>query len=334
MIARSPRKAEQHAWVDELRAAYRDPLELLRDLGIPPAAASYAPAAAERFAFRVPRPFATRMRHGDPHDPLLRQVLPIGAELREVDGFGADPVGDLAASPLPGLLHKYHGRALLLLAGACAVNCRYCFRREFPYQDAVGSPRLDAALAHVAADTSLREIILSGGDPLLLDDARLAALAQALAAIPHVERLRIHTRLPVVLPSRVTPALVALLRDTRLRGVVVVHVNHAREIDGEVATALRTLGAAGVTCLNQSVLLRGVNDDVDALVALSESLFACGVLPYYLHLLDRVRGAAHFDVPPATARTLLAGLQARLPGYLVPRVVREIAGAPAKVPFV
>ncbi|MGE3391564.1 MAG: EF-P beta-lysylation protein EpmB [Gammaproteobacteria bacterium] len=334
MIARSPRKAEQPAWLDELRAAYRDPLELLRDLGLSPAATGYAPGAAQRFAFRVPRPFAARMRHGDPHDPLLRQVLPLGDELREADGYAVDPVGDLAASPLPGLLHKYQGRALLLLAGACAVNCRYCFRREFPYQDAVGSPRLDAALAHIAADASLREIILSGGDPLILDDTRLAALVQALAKIPHVVRLRIHTRLPVVLPSRATPALCALLGDTRLRTVVVVHANHPREIDPDVAAALRAFGAAGIACLNQSVLLHGVNDDLDTLVALSESLFACGVLPYYLHLLDRVRGAAHFDVAPHTARSLQAGLQARLPGYLVPRVVQEVAGAPAKVPLV
>jgi len=333
MIARSPQKAERPDWISELRQAYTDPLRLLRDLAIDPASAGFASASAERFAFRVPRPYAARMRRGDPTDPLLRQVLPQRAELHESPGFGSDPVGDLAASRQPGLLHKYQGRALLLLSGACAINCRYCFRRDFPYQGAVGSPQLTSALHAIAGDPSLTEVILSGGDPLLLHDDRLRALVADLASMPHLTRLRIHTRLPVVLPSRVTPALCNLLSTSRLHAVVVVHINHPHEIDADVVAASHALGASGVARLNQSVLLRGVNDDPATLIALSEALFAAGILPYYLHLLDQVRGAAHFEVSDTDARVLQGALQRWLPGYLVPRFVREIAGAPSKVPF-
>lgn len=334
MIARSLQKAESPAWVAELRQAYTDPVALLRDLQLDPQRVGYAPQAARSFAFRVPRPYAARMRRGDPADPLLRQVLPQYAETVEMPGFSADPVGDLAAVRQPGLLHKYHGRALLLLSGACAINCRYCFRREFPYRGAVGSPQVAAALRDIADTPSLHEIILSGGDPLLLHDDQLQGLVGAFAAIPHLRRLRIHTRLPLVIPARITPALREILSASRLRASVVFHVNHPREIDDDVRAAGRALAADGITCLNQAVLLRAVNDDADTLVALSEALFDAGILPYYLHLLDRVRGAAHFEVPATTARALQAALHARLPGYLVPRVVREVAGAPGKVPFI
>lgn len=338
MIARTAPVAATPAvpgWRRLLAEAVRDPGELLALLGLDPglAGGAAAAAAADGFPLRVPRGFVARMRHGDPDDPLLRQVLPLGAEAAEVPGFADDPVGDLAAAAAPGVLHKYRGRVLLVTTGACAVHCRYCFRRHFPYADqyAAGGD-WDEALEHIAADPSIQEVILSGGDPLTLSDQRLGGLAQRLAALPQLRRLRLHTRLPVVLPERVDDALVAWLAGGRLAGVVVIHANHGNEIDGAVAAALGRLRAAGVTLLNQSVLLRGVNDTADALCALSERLFAAGVLPYYLHLLDPVRGAAHFDVPAAEARRLLAAVASRLPGYLVPRLVRERPGAAAKVP--
>jgi EF-P beta-lysylation protein EpmB len=273
------------------------------------------------------------MRRHDPADPLLRQILPLAAENEVYPGYSLDPVGDLGARAAPGVLHKYAGRVLLTATGACAVHCRYCFRRHFPYAEANASAdRWLGALAHIAADPSVSEVILSGGDPLTLSDRRLAEFAAGLAAIPHVSRLRIHTRLPVVLPERVNDELLAWLGDGRFQTVMVLHANHAREIDHDVRAAARRLRDAGVTLLNQSVLLRGVNDNADALAELSEALFAAGVLPYYLHMLDRVQGAAHFDVDEAAARDLVGELNARLPGYLVPRLVREIAGAPGKVP--
>ncbi|MFM8330092.1 MAG: EF-P beta-lysylation protein EpmB [Candidatus Methylumidiphilus sp.] len=318
-------------WKAEWSAAFTRPEDLLAHLGLPLDLSPQHREAARRFAFRVPAAFAARMRRGDADDPLLRQVLPLGDELLELPGFLADPVGDLAAAAVPGLLHKYQSRALLIATAACAVNCRYCFRREFPYGEAQLSRRREAqALAHIAADASLHEIILSGGDPLALDDERLAALVGGLAAIPHLRRLRIHTRLPIVLPARVTAGLAQILATTRLKPVLVIHANHAQEFDDAVRFALDRLRGAGVALLNQSVLLRGVNDSVDALAALSETLFDHGVTPYYLHLLDKARGTAHFDLAEAQALALYDGLRRRLPGYLVPRLVREIAGEPYK----
>lgn len=313
-----------------LRESYTCPVQLLADLGVSPAAAGLAMGAVRRFPFRVPRAFVGRMTPGDPHDPLLQQVLPRGDELLEVPDFVVDPVGDRLAQRSPALLHKYRGRGLLMLTGGCAINCRYCFRREFPYGDAVGTTRLDAALELVQQDRSLTEIILSGGDPLLWDDARLDGLVLRLEAIPHLRRLRIHTRLPVVLPQRVTLALCARLARSRLSCVLVLHANHPQELDDEVAAACAELRKHGITLLNQAVLLRGVNDDCTVLAGLSDRLFSMGVLPYYLHLLDRVRGASHFEVPEARALAIYRELHARLPGYLLPRLAREEAGAPGK----
>ncbi len=318
-------------WQQQMVDAVTDPAELLDMLGLDPALLTPALAAAARFRLRVPRSFVRRMRRGDPHDPLLRQVLPVGEELRDADGYSADPLGEAAANRVPGLLRKYHGRALLVTTGACAVQCRYCFRREFPYDAQVSDGgRWHEALAAIAADRSIEEVILSGGDPLSLSNARLGALADSLAPIPHVRRLRVHTRTPVVLPARVDEGFGHWLARLPWPVVVVVHANHAREIDDEVTDSLARVRAAGAHLLNQSVLLAGVNDSVDALASLSGALFDAGALPYYLHLLDRVRGASHFDVPEARARELVRGLAARLPGYLVPRLVREEAGAPGK----
>ncbi len=319
-------------WQSHLARAITDPAELLTTVGLGEEWLPAAQVAARLFPLRVPRGFVARMRHGDPHDPLLRQVLPLAEEYLAAEEFRTDPVGDLAAMVAPGVLHKYHGRVLLTATGACAIHCRYCFRRHFPYADA--NPAVDqwhSALEYIAGDTSVTEVILSGGDPLTMSDRRLAELTTRLEAIPHLRRLRLHTRLPIVLPERVNDELLDWLGSTRFKTVVVVHANHANEIDASVALALARLKATGAQLLNQSVLLRGVNDSADVLVALSEVLFEAGVMPYYLHMLDQVQGAAHFEVQDAAARCLMAELNRRLPGYLVPRLVREIPGAPGKV---
>jgi len=321
-------------WQTELAEAVHDPAELLRMLELDPALLDGAGAAAKQFPLRVPRAFIARMRKGDPTDPLLRQVLPLGMELEFHTGFSIDPVGDLLSRAAPGVLHKYHGRVLLITTGACGVHCRYCFRRHFPYADESARQHdWREALDYLRSDTSIHEVILSGGDPLTLSDQVLASLVTELERIPNLTRLRIHTRQPIVLPSRVDDALLAWLKNCHMQKVVVVHVNHAREIDPDVAAALSRLRTAGVSLLNQSVLLRGVNDSVTELAALSEALFTAGVMPYYLNLLDPVQGAAHFELPESKARILIMGLQARLPGYLVPRLVREVPGAPSKLPL-
>ena len=321
-------------WQKELARVVTAPGELLALLGLGGEWLAAAEAAARSFPLRVPRGFVARMRHGDPHDPLLRQVLPLAAELELSPGFCTDPVGDHAALQAPGVLHKYQGRVLLTATGVCAVHCRYCFRRHFPYAEANASADgWRDALDVIGADSSITEVILSGGDPLTLSDRRLADFVQQLAHLPHVTRLRLHSRLPVVLPERVTTALCDAIADTRLRVVMVLHANHAQEIGTSVRKACAHLTERGFLLLNQSVLLRGVNDSVETLVELSEALFAIKVLPYYLHQLDRVQGAAHFQVTDATALALHAGMNACLPGYLVPRLVREISGAPGKMPL-
>lgn len=333
IIPRSPQPEHAPAWRRELADAITRPAELLALLGLP--AEPGAEAAAGLFGLRVPRGFAARMRPGDRDDPLLLQVLPRAAEYAAAPAdYSPDPLGEAAAMTVPGLLHKYRGRVLLTLTGACGIHCRYCFRRHYPYAEAnPGGSHWPATLDHIAADTDITEVILSGGDPLSLSDARLAALCADLAAIPHLRRLRLHSRLPVVLPARITPGLLETLGGSRLRAVLVVHANHPNEIDAAVRDALRRTAAAGVPVLNQAVLLRGVNDRADTLCALSEALFEAGALPYYLHQLDRVLGAAHFEVSDTEAIALAAELRTRLPGYLVPRLVRETAGAPAKTPL-
>lgn len=321
-------------WHRSLACAIRDPDELISRLGLDDALRAPARAAAERFPLLVPESYLQRMRPGDPDDPLLRQVLPAGDELQEAPGFVADPVGDAASKAAPGLLHKYAGRALLIATGSCAVHCRYCFRREYPYQDE--PRRMDdwtPALQAIEADPSLHEIILSGGDPLMLTDARLAAIIERIAAIPHVRRLRVHSRLPIVLPDRVTPDLLDVLRGTRLTPIMVVHANHPAEIVGDCCDALAALVQSGVTTLNQAVLLRGVNDDADVLAALCERLIDVGVLPYYLHQLDRVRGGQHFETGIDRGLAMIEELRERLPGYAVPRYVREVAGERSKTPL-
>lgn len=330
-----PRSAPRYAnWRQEFKDAVRDPGELCRLLNLPPELAEQALAAGNEFPLVVPRGFIARMRPGDPHDPLLRQVLPQDRELRPVDGFAFDPVAESHAELAPGVLQKYAGRALMVVTGTCAVHCRYCFRRHFPYETSPArSGQWDEAIEAIRSDPSIHEVLLSGGDPLSLVDETLAELAEQLAAVPHLRRLRVHTRLPIVIPERVTDELLAWLTGTRLTPIMVVHANHANEIDSEVASALAKLIDAGIPVLNQAVLLAGVNDSADALAELCQRLVDLRVMPYYLHQLDRVAGAAHFEVPIERGREIMKELHARLPGYAVPRYVQEQPGAAGKVPL-
>ena len=321
-------------WRRHLSDAVRDLGELLDLLELDAETLGIVanPSAARRFPLRVPRGFVARMRSGEANDPLLRQVLPVPAEDDEIEGFTTNPVGELGLVRGNGLLSKYHGRALVVATGACAIHCRYCFRRHFPYEDErPDDGDFAAALASLREDETIEEVILSGGDPLMLSDRRLAAMAENISGIPHIRRLRVHTRMPVVLPERVDEALVEWLGRCPVPVVVVIHANHPNEIDAKVVRALSALDTAGASLLNQAVLLSGVNDRVEVLADLSTRLFDCGVLPYYLHLLDRVAGAAHFEVDEARALEIMESLQARLPGYLVPRLVREVEGASSKI---
>ena len=321
-------------WQKLLQQAFRQPATLLAHLKI--AQDAVAPDADPDFAMLVPEPFVQRMQPGNPLDPLLRQVLPTQQEHQQQPGFVADPLGETDAAldfqRAPTLMQKYQSRVLLITTPGCAVNCRYCFRRHFPYQD--HKPKDHAlALQAIRSDNSISEVILSGGDPLLLGDEALARLLQQINAIPHVERIRLHSRLPIVLPQRVTQGLLDLLQDSRCPVALVVHCNHVQELDAQTARAFACLRDAGVHLLNQSVLLHGINDEVDALCELSRGLFAQGVLPYYLHMPDAVSGTAHFDVLDAKGVELHTQMRNQLPGYLLPRLVREEPGGASKTPM-
>ncbi|MEA5444521.1 EF-P beta-lysylation protein EpmB [Gammaproteobacteria bacterium AB-CW1] len=332
--SRPSEQASEADWHRLLAQGYREVGALLQDLSLSAEELAEPVDPATPFPLRVPRGYVARMRPGDPTDPLLRQVLPLDRENDAVPGYVNDPVGDLDSRQSAGVLHKYPGRALLVTTGACAIHCRYCFRRHFPYgEENAGRKRWRNSLEAVAADDSIREVILSGGDPLSLDNDKLRPLIEGLGKIAHVERLRIHTRLPVVLPERIDPELVALL--TAFPGPVclVIHANHAQELDESVARALGPLREAGVLLLNQAVLLKGVNDSVSAQEDLSARLTALAVAPYYLHQLDPVAGAAHFQVSDHRARTIIDELRRLAPGYMVPRLVQEIPGDQAKRPL-
>jgi EF-P beta-lysylation protein EpmB len=325
-----PTAGRTPTWQQALREAVRDVAELAALLDLPLRSLTDVVCPGADFPLLVPRGFVARMRKGDMRDPLLLQVLPRSAELLEVAGFTADPVEEIGLAE-SGVVRKYARRVLLIASGACPVHCRYCFRRAFPYQSQqAGREEWAQALSALRNTPDVDEVILSGGDPLTLGNRRLSLLFAGLAELGTVSRVRIHTRFPIVLPERIDAGFCAILEETPLATVMVVHANHANEFDSTVAAALGAVTRTSTTVLNQSVLLRGVNDDVDALANLSERAFACGALPYYLHLLDRVAGAAHFDVDEPRARALHAALTARLPGYLVPRLVREIPGRPSK----
>ncbi|BAE73583.1 L-lysine 2,3-aminomutase [Sodalis glossinidius str. 'morsitans'] len=321
-------------WLHQLADVITDPMQLLQLLRLEGHSGLREGAEARRlFPFRVPRAFAARMVTGDPDDPLLRQVITAREEFDPTPGYSTDPL-DEQHSVVPGLLHKYQNRALMLVKGGCAVNCRYCFRRHFPYQENQGNKTnwLRAA-AYIRQHPELNEIILSGGDPLMAKDHELDELICLLEEIPHLKTLRIHSRLPVVIPARITARLCQRLAGCRLKVVLVTHINHAREIDAALCDSMTRLRNARVTLLNQSVLLRGVNDSADTLAALSEALFAAGILPYYLHVLDRVQGAAHFMVEDKQAREIMQQLLEKVSGYLVPRLAREIGGERSKTPL-
>ena len=332
--ARTEIRARPTAWQQELADAIRDPDILIDRLGLPDSLRPGARRAAELFPLFVTDSFLRRMRLGDPRDPLLLQVLPLDAENQSHPGFTRDPLEEASAHQAPGLLQKYAGRALMISTGACAIHCRYCFRRSFPYGD---EPRRladwEPAFERLQADPSIREIILSGGDPLMLSDARLLEIVARLDEIGHLDRLRVHTRLPIVLPSRVTGRLIDLLDSTRMTPIVVVHANHPAEIVDDCRDALRLLVTSGLTVLNQTVLLAGINDAVEPLTELCERLINVGVMPYYLHQLDRVGGTAHFEVAVPRGLALIEELRARLPGYAVPQYVREVPGERHKVPL-
>lgn len=322
------------SWQQQLSHAIRDPITLCQRLGLSDRWVPGAHTGHQLFEVCVPEAYLARIAPNTPDDPLLRQVLPLDKEALTLLGYVLDPLEEAEHRPAKGLIHKYAGRVLLIASPNCAINCRYCFRRHFPYSD--NSPsrtQWQEALDYLRADPTIHEAILSGGDPLAANDRQLAWLVKQLESISHLKRLRIHTRLPVVIPDRVDDALLGWLASTRLQKVVVLHINHANEIDQSVVDACVRLKQAGATLLNQSVLLRGVNDEVATLTSLSERLFEAGILPYYLHVLDPVQGAAHFDVLDNEARELVAQLRNHLPGFLMPRLVREIPGKESKTPL-
>ena len=321
-------------WLTQLADVVTSPDELLHLLNVDADANLLAGRDAKRlFALRVPRAFIARMEPGNPNDPLLRQVLTSQEEFINAQGFSTDPLEE-QHSVVPGLLHKYSNRALLLVKGGCAVNCRYCFRRHFPYAENQGNKRnWQQALEYISAHPQLDEIIFSGGDPLMAKDHELDWLLTQLESIPHIKRLRIHSRLPIVIPARITDTLVARIAASSLQVLLVNHVNHANEIDAAFRASMKKLRMAGVTLLNQSVLLRGVNDNANTLADLSNVLFDAGVMPYYLHVLDKVQGAAHFMVSDEEARAIVRELLTLVSGYLVPKLAREIGGEPSKTPL-
>ena len=319
-------------WQAALAALITDPEELFTLLELDKCLLEEARAAATLFPFKVSHSFVARMQKRNPHDPLLRQVLPLGAELKIVPGYSQDPLQEEKVNPVRGLLHKYHGRVLITLTSACAVHCRYCFRRYFPYHENNPSKKgWDDIFAYLTKNETISEVILSGGDPLSVSDQLLAQWLDRLHAVSHVKRLRIHTRFPIIIPERVTPSLIELLSSSRFNVAMVLHINHPQEINDAVGAALRPLNQPGITLLNQAVLLKGVNDSAEVLITLSEKLFTLGILPYYLHRLDKTQGTAHFDLSSAHVEALYQTLKQRLPGYLVPRLAQETAGHLSKI---
>ncbi len=339
--AGNPAAVPKRKWQKELANAVRDPAELLNLLELDPKQLNLHKESfhkkhfnPQHFPLRVPRGFVDKMRIGDWNDPLLKQVLPLDAEASLADGFLLDPVSDLNAVSQKGILQKYSGRALVVTTGACAIHCRYCFRQHFPYTEHKASKNeWQDVMTALKTNYSINEVILSGGDPLALSDQRLASLCQQIAEIPHITTLRLHTRLPLVLPERIDDDFMQWFSALAIQKVMVIHANHANEFCTVTHAALTRLHQSGTLLLNQSVLLKGVNDSLESLATLSHTLQAHHVLPYYLHLLDRVQGAAHFEVDEAQALNLMQQLRDTLPGYLVPKLVREVSGKRSKTPI-
>jgi EF-P beta-lysylation protein EpmB len=332
IITRKVESVEQN-WLKQLANGISDPAKLLEQLEIDPTPWKNGFEARKLFAQRVPQSFVDRMEKGNPYDPLLRQVLPLSEEFEVHQGYSNDPLEE-QNNAIPGLLHKYRNRALMIVKGGCAINCRYCFRRHFPYDENKGSKSVwQTSLDYIQQHPEIDEIILSGGDPLMAKDDELSWLVARIADIQHVKRLRIHSRLPVVIPARITEQLTELLGQTRLQVILVTHINHAQEIDQTLANALDKLKQVGVTLLNQGVMLKGVNDSVSSQIALSNALFEAGVLPYYMHVLDKVQGAAHFFISDQQAKEIMTGVLEQTSGYLVPKLTREIGGRASKTPL-
>lgn len=321
---------EEENWADHLANAISDPKVLIEKLGLPLNLFEQDFAARQLFALRVPLPFVARMEKGNPNDPLFLQAMTSQLEFVQAEGFSPDPLEEQQTAA-PNILHKYHNRLLFMVKNSCAINCRYCFRRHFPYAENKGNKEnWQQALAYISQHSEIEEVIFSGGDPLMAKDHELEWLIKRLENIPHLQRLRIHSRLPVVIPQRITEKLCALLAQSRFQVVLVTHINHPNEIDDALATAMAKLKAAGVTLLNQAVLLKNINDNALTLKALSEKLFAIGILPYYLHLFDKVEGASHFYLDDESAVKIYKELQSITSGYLVPKLAREIAHEPNK----
>ncbi len=326
-----PTVSSMTSWQQELRQLVTNYDELMELLQLPVLANPEMTMAMQQFPLRVPRSYLAKMTLGDWHDPLLRQVLPLGIEMAANPGYQLQPLNEKDYNPVPGLIHKYQSRVLLTVTGTCAINCRYCFRRHFDYQT-VSQAQWQQAVEYIAADPKIKEVILSGGDPLAVPDRVLTALIKRLETVPHLHYLRIHSRLPVVIPSRITSSLLQWLAATRFKTSLVIHCNHPQEIDMTMQLKFTELRNIGVTLLNQTVLLKTINDQIDILESLSYRLYDVGVLPYYLHVLDKVQGAAHFELSDARAIKLHQGLLRALPGYLVPKLVREVPGVGYKVP--
>ena len=328
MIPLSQVNTQSKSWQQQLASAKITVKELLDFLELRPEQLTYSEVADQQFKLKVSWDFLNCIDKGNPDDPLLKQILPIAAEMQDWPGFGKNPVGDLEASVVPGLIHKYPSRVLLISSPACGIHCRYCFRRHFPYSESYG--QLDQALKYIKENQSINEVILSGGDPLTMSDEQLLQLIDKIQNIAHVQTLRIHSRMPVILPDRLTDSLSKGLQSSRLQTVMVIHCNHPSELSGYLRKGLQRFSFPALTLLNQSVLLKGVNDNSDILVELSHKLFSMGILPYYLHMLDRVEGAGHFSVALKNAIELHKTMRSQLPGYLVPQLIRDDNGRPFK----
>ena len=316
-------------WQDILATGFSSAKDLLDFLQL-----SEVPScnkSEQEFVTRVPLGFAKRMQVGNPNDPLLLQVLAKPEEQLVAKDYSKDPLLERQKNPLAGLIHKYHGRVLLTVTGACAINCRFCFRRHFPYsENNPGRAGWQQTFAYIKNNPDIHEVILSGGDPLLAPDSLLEYLITEISKISHVNTLRIHTRIPVVLPERINSSLLAILASMRLNLVVVLHCNHPQELNADVAKACGALKGVGAHLLNQAVFLRGVNADLVTLESLSHKLFAYNVLPYYLHLLDKTQGTQHFAIPNSRALAIYKELQGKLSGYLLPKLVTEEPGKLSK----
>lgn len=331
ILTQEPAVREEQNWLDVLKNAISEPELLLKTLNLPESDFKKSLPARKLFPLRVPQPFVEKMEKGNAQDPLFLQVMCSDLEFVQAEGFSTDPLEEQNANAVPNILHKYQNRLLFMAKGGCAVNCRYCFRRHFPYDENPGNKKSwQQALDYIAEHPEIEEVIFSGGDPLMAKDHELEWLIKRLENLPHLQRLRIHSRLPVVIPQRITDEFCALLGESRLQTVMVTHINHPNEIDAVFCAAMAKLKAANVTLLNQSVLLKGVNDDAQILKVLSDRLFQAGILPYYLHLLDKVQGASHFLVTDDEAMAIYKRLQSLTSGYLVPKLAREIAGEPNK----